>query len=85
MAKTTSMITKSVGIPVLGIGSGPDCDGQVLVTPDLLGAFEDFTPKFVRKYDNTSARSVKALGKFVKDVRTGKFPGKKYYYQAGKK
>ncbi len=80
LSKTAAVITKSVNIPVIGIGSGPGCDGQVLVTPDLLGAFEDFTPKFVKKYDNVSERSIKALGKFIKDVRNKRFPGRKYYY-----
>jgi len=80
LSKTATMITEAVGIPVIGIGSGPHCDGQVLVTQDLLGAFEDFTPKFVKKYDNAAIRSVKALHKFTSDVRNKKFPGKKYYY-----
>lgn len=79
-SKTTAIITGAVEIPVIGIGSGPQCDGQVLVTPDLLGAFEDFTPKFVKKYCNTAASSVKALGSFISDVKNKKFPGKKYYY-----
>ena len=80
LSKTAAMITEAVDIPVIGIGSGPLCDGQVLVTHDLLGAFEDFTPKFVKKYDDTARRSVKALGKFASDVRKKRFPGKKYYY-----
>lgn len=79
-SKTTALITDAVEIPVIGIGSGPLCDGQVLVTHDLLGAFEDFTPKFVKRYENLAARSVKAAAKFISDVRHRKFPGRKFYY-----
>ncbi|MEI7542968.1 MAG: 3-methyl-2-oxobutanoate hydroxymethyltransferase [bacterium] len=80
LSKTTALITAAVKIPVIGIGSGPHCDGQVLVTQDLLGAFEDFTPKFVKKYANVAGHSTKALKNFISDVRSKKFPSKKYFY-----
>lgn len=79
-AETAAEITKAVSVPTISIGAGPDCDGQVLVTYDLLGFFEDFKPKFVKHYAKLAGATVKALKKFSSDVKTGKYPGKKYYY-----
>lgn len=79
-AKAAAAITDAAGVPVIGIGSGPHCDGQVLVTHDMLGAFEDFKPSFVRQYGKIAAQSIAAVKKFSKDVRSKKFPSKKYYY-----
>jgi 3-methyl-2-oxobutanoate hydroxymethyltransferase len=79
-AETAAAITKAVKVPTIGIGAGPHCDGQVLVTYDLLGFFEDFNPKFVKKYDNLAKRTITALKKFMKEVKTRKYPGKKNYY-----
>jgi len=78
--ETTREITKSVSVPVIGIGAGPFCDGQVLVTYDMLGFFEDFTPKFVKKYDNIAGRIKKAVKSFARDVKGKKFPGTKYSF-----
>lgn len=78
--ETAAAITEAVKVPVIGIGAGPHCDGQVLVTYDLLGFFEDFNPKFVKKYENMSKKTDVALKKFIKEVKTGKYPGKKNYY-----
>ena len=75
--ETAKAITKSVSVPVIGIGAGKECDGQVLVTHDMLGFFEAFTPKFVKKYDNIAGRIKKAVAAYSKDVRAGKFPGNK--------
>ena len=71
---------KAVKVPVIGIGSGPFCDGQVLVTHDLLGFFEDFKPKFVKKYMNAAPQIKKAVKKFISDVKKKKYPGRKYYF-----
>ncbi|MCX7698403.1 MAG: 3-methyl-2-oxobutanoate hydroxymethyltransferase [Candidatus Goldbacteria bacterium] len=79
-AKTAALITKSIKIPTIGIGSGPWCDGQILVTHDLLGAFPDFTPKFIKKYDNISSKIINTIKKFIKDVKNKKYPTKKYYF-----
>jgi 3-methyl-2-oxobutanoate hydroxymethyltransferase len=79
-AKAAGEITKSLKIPTIGIGSGPWCDGQVLVTYDLLGAFTDFTPKFIKKYDNISLRIINSIKKFIIDVKKKKYPGPKYYF-----
>lgn len=79
-AKTAALITKNVKIPTIGIGSGPWCDGQILVTYDLIGAFPNFIPKFVKKYDNISQRIIIAIKKFIKDVKNKKYPKSKYYF-----
>ena len=78
--KAAAMAAKAVKIPVIGIGAGPECDGQVLVTYDMLGFFNDFNPRFVRKYESMSDRAVKAMKHFRNDVKSGKFPGKRYSY-----
>ncbi|MFP4465946.1 MAG: 3-methyl-2-oxobutanoate hydroxymethyltransferase [Candidatus Goldiibacteriota bacterium] len=79
-SKAAKEITKAVSVPVIGIGSGPHCDGQVLVTQDLLGAFQDFKPSFVKRYENTAVKSEKALKAFINDVKNRKYPSKKYYF-----
>jgi len=75
--ETAKAITKSVRVPVIGIGAGKDCDGQVLVTQDMLGFFEKFSPKFVKKYENIARKIKKAVKTYALEVRTGKFPGNK--------
>jgi 3-methyl-2-oxobutanoate hydroxymethyltransferase len=79
-AQTAEAVTKAVKVPVIGIGAGVKCDGQVLVTYDLLGMFEDFMPGFVKRYEELGGRARTALKKFIKDVRIGKYPGKKQSY-----
>ncbi len=68
------MVTQALNIPTIGIGAGPDCDGQVLVMHDLLGLEDRVPPKFVRRYDDLKARSVEAVAAYASDVRTGSFP-----------
>jgi len=70
-------ITSELSIPTIGIGAGPDCDGQVLVLHDLLGMFDRFTPKFVKRYANIKADAIKAIAKYKKEVVSGKFPSDK--------
>ena len=67
-------ITRLLPIPTIGIGAGAGCDGQVLVTPDLLGLFEGFKPKFVRRYADLSAEIREAVAQYVTDVGSGSFP-----------
>lgn len=69
------MITDAITIPTIGIGAGPQCDGQVLVWHDLLGIEDRMVPKFVRRYDDLGAQSVEAIAKYAADVRSGAFPG----------
>jgi 3-methyl-2-oxobutanoate hydroxymethyltransferase len=67
-------ITRALTIPTIGIGAGPDCDGQVLVIYDLLGMNEEFKPRFVRRYENLGLRIRTAVDEYVQDVRGGRFP-----------
>ena len=68
-------ITRQLRIPTIGIGSGPWCDGQVLVTYDLIGLFDRFKPKFVKRYADVAATIRQAATRYVQDVTTGRFPG----------
>lgn len=72
--KIAAIISGKLAIPTIGIGAGADCDGQVLVTYDLLGLFERFTPKFVKKYINLSPLISKAIEEYKTEVGEGKFP-----------
>jgi 3-methyl-2-oxobutanoate hydroxymethyltransferase len=67
-------ITEKLTIPTIGIGAGPDCDGQVLVIHDLLGFGTQHKPKFVRPYANLSAEITRAVSAYCDDVRNGSFP-----------
>jgi 3-methyl-2-oxobutanoate hydroxymethyltransferase len=67
-------ITEKLRIPTIGIGAGPDCDGQVLVIHDLLGYGSEHAPKFVRRYANLSAEITRAVTAYCEDVRSGAFP-----------
>ena len=73
-AAVAERITATLRIPTIGIGSGPGCDGQVLVFHDLLGFDEEFRPRFVRKYADANATLTQAVAAFAADVRSGAFP-----------
>ena len=73
-------ITKIVTIPVLGIGAGVKIDGQVLICGDMLGYFEAFTPKFVKKYANVAKVIIDAMKEYVDDVHDSKFPAPEHTY-----
>jgi len=68
-------ITTRLTVPTIGIGSGPHCDGQVLVTYDVVGLFERFTPRFVKRYAALAQTVREAAAAYVRDVRAGVFPG----------
>ena len=76
-------ITNGVGIPTIGIGAGPHCDGQVLVINDLLGIHEHPLPRFVKKYEEIGQRMRHAIQDYVEEVRGGKFPSMDHSYSAG--
>lgn len=78
--KIAGLITKELKIPTIGIGAGPDCDGQVLVTHDMLGLFERFKPKFVKKYINISELILKAVEEYKREVVEKKFPTKEHSF-----
>jgi len=73
-ARLAELVSKKLSIPTIGIGAGIGCDGQVLVTHDLLGLFDRFTPKFVKKYANFNAEMQRAFTEFISDVRGRTFP-----------
>ena len=73
-------ITKSVNIPTIGIGASEHCDGQILVSEDMLGLFTEYHPKFVKKYSNLAKSIEIAVNKFANEVNQKKFPNKKYRY-----
>lgn len=74
-AELAAEITQSLRIPTIGIGAGPHCDGQVLVTHDILGMFERFTPPFARKYADVRKVTLDAFKQYCSDVKDGRFPG----------
>jgi 3-methyl-2-oxobutanoate hydroxymethyltransferase len=73
-ARLAEAISKKISIPTIGIGAGLGCDGQVLVTHDVLGLFERFTPKFVKQYANFHAEMNKAFTDYIDDVESKRFP-----------
>jgi len=73
-ARVAGLISQRLTIPTIGIGAGPDCDGQVLVTHDLLGLFDRFTPKFVRQYAKLYEEMVQAFEAYRQDVEKHTFP-----------
>jgi 3-methyl-2-oxobutanoate hydroxymethyltransferase len=74
------IITQKIGIPTIGIGAGPLCDGQVLVTHDLLGLFEKFRPSFIKQYVNLAPRIKDAITAFRDEVQSGAFPAKEHTF-----
>ncbi len=79
-----AQITRELRIPTIGIGAGPDCDGQILVVHDLLGLTFDQTPKFARKYANVGKVISNAVRSYCDDVRKGNFPSDSESYHSGK-
>ncbi len=79
-ADVAGLVTGAVDVPTIGIGAGPDCDGQVLVYHDVLGLQSDLRPKFVRRYADLAAETVDALARFATDVRSGAFPSARESY-----
>ncbi len=73
-------ITAAVSIPTIGIGAGPGCDGQVLVTHDLLGLFEDLRPSFVKRYAELAPLLREAFARYREEVRAGTFPGPEHSF-----
>ncbi len=76
-------ITETVSVPTIGIGAGPYCDGQILVTHDMLGLFEKFRPKFARRYAELARTIRQACSGYVADVKAGNFPSPEESYQGG--
>ncbi len=79
-ASLAAKITKTLQIPTIGIGAGVDCDGQVLVTHDMLGMFEKFKPKFSKRYAELAIEAKAAYKEYIKEVKTKKFPAEEHSY-----
>jgi 3-methyl-2-oxobutanoate hydroxymethyltransferase len=78
--RLAEVITQRLRIPVIGIGAGAGCDGQVLVSNDMLGSFERFTPKFARKYADVNAVMEEAFLAYIADVAARRFPAPEHAY-----
>jgi len=74
-------ITRLVPIPTIGIGAGPDCDGQVLVLPDMLGLNEGFSPGFLKRYAELAKQVRDAVGAYIREVKEGDYPGPDHSYE----
>ncbi len=75
-------VTEAVDVPTIGIGASPACDGQILVTDDLLGLFQGFTPRFVRRYADVAGEIDRAAHAYAEDVRARRFPGPEHLFGA---
>jgi len=79
-AKLSAYLTKKLRVPTMSIGGGPHCSGQLLVTPDVLGMFDKFTPSFAKRYQNFNKLMKKAFKQYAEEVRTGAFPDEQHSY-----
>jgi 3-methyl-2-oxobutanoate hydroxymethyltransferase len=75
-SEVAKIISESISVPTIGIGSGKNCDGQVLVIHDMLGMYDKLQPKFVKRYLSLSKEITKAVELYKKDIESGRFPGK---------
>ena len=79
-AKLAERVANELTIPVIGIGAGPDIDGQVLVLHDMLGLNKGFSPKFLRRYADLGSEVNSAVGRYIDDVKNGDFPNASEQY-----
>ena len=79
-AELAAKVAKSLTIPIIGIGAGNGVDGQVLVVHDMLGINNEFSPRFLRKYNNLYEQMMKAFQDYIKDVKSGDFPNENEQY-----
>lgn len=80
-SESAKYITENLTIPIIGIGAGVDCDGQIVVTDDILGKFTDFAPKFVKKFANLHEVMSEAIRLYSKEVKDCEFPSKKESFE----
>ncbi len=78
-------ITRELTIPTIGIGAGPHCDGQILVTNDMLGLNDDFSPKFVKKYADVGQIMKIAFATYIEEIQSGVFPAEEHTYNNQRK
>lgn len=79
--KLANQITDELAVPTIGIGAGPHCDGQVLVLHDVIGMFERFIPKFVKRYANIKEDALKAIKSYKEDIEQGRFPSEEQSFK----
>lgn len=79
-SKLAKKVTESLSIPTIGIGAGPHCDGQVLVLHDMLGLNKDFSPRFLRRYEDLHSKMTEAVSHYIDDVKSGDFPNEDEQY-----
>lgn len=80
-AKLAKIVTEKLSIPTIGIGAGPDCDGQILVYQDMLGMYKDFSPKFVKHFGNVGDQILEAFNKYDSEVKTSVFPSEEHCFK----
>ncbi|MGL4549858.1 MAG: 3-methyl-2-oxobutanoate hydroxymethyltransferase [Gemmataceae bacterium] len=80
-AEVAARVTEAVKVPTIGIGAGVSCDGQVLVTPDLLGMIDDMKPRFAKQYADLGDAIRKAVAEYCREVRSGAFPGPEHSFR----
>jgi 3-methyl-2-oxobutanoate hydroxymethyltransferase len=80
-AKLSTYVTQKLQVPTISIGGGPGCSGQLLVTPDVLGMFDAFTPSFAKRYQNFNGLMKETFAQYAEEVRSGAFPGEEHAYK----
>jgi 3-methyl-2-oxobutanoate hydroxymethyltransferase len=75
------IIREKLTIPVYSIGAGWEADGQLMICSDVLGIFQAFTPKFVKKYENLAEKTIKAFKQYADEARSGQFPKEEHAYK----
>ena len=80
-ARLAAEVTRAVPVPTIGIGAGPDVDGQVLVLPDMLGLNEGFQPRFLRRFGNLAGESRAAIAAYRDAVRSGTYPAAEHSFE----
>jgi 3-methyl-2-oxobutanoate hydroxymethyltransferase len=84
-AEVAEIITKRHEVPVISCGSGPNCDGQILIAPDVLGLTQGPSPKFAKSYGNLAESTIKAFKTYADEVENGRYPdnGHSYHMKSG--
>ncbi len=80
-AKLSAYVTRKLKVPTISIGGGPGCSGQLLVTPDVLGLYDRFTPSFAKKYQDVGTLMLNTFKQYAEEVRSGAFPGEEHSYK----
>ena len=79
-AEVAEIITKRCEVPVIGCGSGPGCDGQILIAPDILGLTQGPSPKFAKSYGNLADDTIEAFAEYSREIQAGQYPDKEHSY-----